>query len=207
MPADLRVALTRPSARCRGRRSPDRRRRVPPRARPPAQLATDLVDGRAAEARVRPREVHELEDAQRGAFGLPEPRRDDAALVDPHQLTRARRRAGTSRPRCRARRSRTRRRTRSAGGRSRAAAGRGVTRREQAPLVHHDEARTRLRAWGAPRCSADSRSSDGCRASDRRDQVRVGGGRAPAPHHARPARACSRGCRCAPAPASAGHRS
>jgi hypothetical protein len=52
----------------------------------PAQLSPDLVHGRPADPGVGPSQVHELEDAQRAPLGQPEPRRDHAALVDPHQL-------------------------------------------------------------------------------------------------------------------------
>src|SRR5947207_12336183 len=51
-----------------------------------AELATDLVHGRAPHPRVGPREVHELEDAECGSRRVREAERFDPAVVDPHEL-------------------------------------------------------------------------------------------------------------------------
>jgi hypothetical protein len=144
----------------------------------PPQLAADLVHRRAPEPRVRAREVDELEDAERVAFGPPEPRGDDASLVDAHQLAgldvpQERRaddveRAGLGGDAEPVRQAADRERTQAV----------GVARREQAALVHHDE-RERALERGEHVDQGRLEVLRWVPGEDRRDQIRVGGGRAP----------------------------
>ncbi len=179
------------------------------RAEDAAHLAPGLVHGHLADPRVRPRQVHVLEDAQGLAGRLGEPHGVQAAVVDADQLAGLdvahEHRADDVQ---RARLGRDDEAVGQAADRERPDAV-GVARRVHATARPSSRSRTRPRASAAPASPPPRgrRSATISFAMQGGDQIGVGRGVSWRAGPRRRGRWCSRGCRCDRGPGSARRRS